>query len=174
MRPTEKTKSLGRRDRDSLGIAAFNRVETNLLPEDHLLVRQGDIAYNMMRMWQSVLGRAQYDCLVSPAYIVLAPNPVIDSLFGEYLLSTETAVAKFKHLSYGVVDDRLRLYFRDIVRIQFAIPRDTDEQLAIASQLTTMDETIQRTKANVEKLRQQEHALMHGLLTGRERVKVDG
>jgi type I restriction enzyme S subunit len=149
------------------------RVESNLLPEDHLLVRQGDIAYNMMRMWQGVLGRAQYDCLVSPAYIVLAPNSVIDSLFGEYLLSTDTAVAKFKRLSYGVVDDRLRLYFRDIVRIRFPIPRDRSEQVAIAKRLTTMDETILETRVNAEKLRQQKHGLMHDLLTGRVRVKVD-
>ena len=26
--------------------------ETNLAPEEHLLVKPGDIAYNMMRMWQ--------------------------------------------------------------------------------------------------------------------------
>jgi type I restriction enzyme S subunit len=156
-------------ERDSVD----RRVETNLLPEDHLLVRRGDIAYNMMRMWQGVLGRAQYDCLVSPAHIVFAPTPLIDSLFGEYLLSTATAIAKFKRLSYGVVDDRLRLYFRDIVRIQFGIPRDTNEQLAIACRLTARDETIWRTTAEVAKLRQQKHGLMHDLLTGRVRVKVD-
>jgi type I restriction enzyme, S subunit len=42
------------------------RVESNLAPEGHALVRKGDIAYNMMRMWQGVLGRASCDCLVSP------------------------------------------------------------------------------------------------------------
>jgi len=33
------------------------RMETNLEPQDHLLARKGDIAYNMMRMWQGVLLR---------------------------------------------------------------------------------------------------------------------
>lgn len=28
------------------------KTDTNLSPEEHLLVREGDIAYNMMRMWQ--------------------------------------------------------------------------------------------------------------------------
>jgi restriction endonuclease S subunit len=98
------------------------RVDTRLGPEGHLLVRSGDIAYNMMRMWQGVLGRAISDCLVSPAYIVLQPGPMIDSIFAEYLFSTDEAIAAFKRRSYGVVDDRLRLYFRDLARIRFAIP----------------------------------------------------
>lgn len=50
------------------------RVESALTPEQHLLVKKDDIAYNMMRMWQGVLGRADYDCLVSPAYIVMEPT----------------------------------------------------------------------------------------------------
>ncbi len=43
-------------------------------------VRTGDLAYNMMRMWQGALGIAPEDCMVSPAYIVLEPQGV-NSLF---------------------------------------------------------------------------------------------
>ena len=49
--------------RDSFG----RKVESDLTPEQHLLVRKGDIAYNMMRMWQGVSGYAECDGLVSPA-----------------------------------------------------------------------------------------------------------
>jgi type I restriction enzyme, S subunit len=35
---------------------------------------KGDIAYNMMRMWQGAVGIAPVDGLVSPAYVV-APVP---------------------------------------------------------------------------------------------------
>ena len=149
------------------------RVESNLLPEGHLLVRQGDIAYNMMRMWQGVLGRAKYDCLVSPAYIVMKPDPNIDSAFAEYLLSTESSIAWFKRLSYGVVDDRLRLYFRDLVRIRLGIPRSLAEQHAISNRLQEIDSSIQQTATYLVKLRQQKQGLMHDLLTGRVRVKVE-
>jgi hypothetical protein len=48
-------------ERDS----AERRVDSRLTPVGHLLLRTGDIAYNTMRMWQGVLGRATYDCLVS-------------------------------------------------------------------------------------------------------------
>jgi type I restriction enzyme, S subunit len=150
------------------------RVDSGLGPEGHLLVRAGDIAYNMMRMWQGVLGRATYDCLVSPAYIVLRPSPVIDSVFAEYLFSTDEAIAAFKRRSYGVVDDRLRLYFRDLVQIRFAIPVVKDEQLMIAKRLAQTDEKIQEARAVVAKLREQKRGLMSDLLTGRVPVAVQG
>lgn len=163
------TMSGGLVERDSVD----RRVESNLLPEGHLLVRQGDIAYNMMRMWQGVLGRAEYDCLVSPAYIVMKPGPNIDSVFAEYLLSTESSIAWFKRLSYGVVDDRLRLYFRDLVRVRLGIPRSLTEQHAISNRLQVLDSSIQQTAMYLIKLRQQKHGLMQDLLTGRVRVKVE-
>src|SRR5690242_16895806 len=57
------------------------RMESALRPDQHLLVRTGDIAYNMMRMWQGACGLATTDGVVSPAYVVLAPKPAIDSRF---------------------------------------------------------------------------------------------
>ena len=42
------------------------RVESNLPPEGHRLIRKGDLAYNMMRMWQGVCYSAKYDCLKPP------------------------------------------------------------------------------------------------------------
>lgn len=162
------TMSGGLVERDSVD----RRVESNLLPEGHLLVRRGDIAYNMMRMWQGVLGRAEFDCLVSPAYIVMTPGSNIESVFAEYLLSTESAIAWFKRLSYGVVDDRLRLYFRDLVRIQLAIPSTLPEQRAISKRVQSLESSIQQTVISLAKLRLQKQGLMQDLLTGRVRVKV--
>lgn len=107
------------------------RVETQLKEQDHLLVKKGDIAYNMMRMWQGVLGRAKYDCLVSPAYIVMSPLAEIDSEFAEQLLSRPESIAQFKKFSYGLVDDRLRLYPRDLKKIPLAIPKSIEEQKII-------------------------------------------
>ncbi len=162
------TMSGGLVERDSVD----RRVESSLLPEGHLLVRRGDIAYNMMRMWQGVLGRAEYDCLVSPAYIVMTPGLNIESVFAEYLLSTESAIAWFKRLSYGVVDDRLRLYFRDLVRVRLAIPRSLPEQRAISKRLQSLESSLYQTAISLAKLRQQKLGLMQDLLTGRVRVKV--
>lgn len=148
------------------------RVESNLTAEQHLLVRRGDIAYNMMRMWQGVLGRAAYDCLVSPAYIVMSPTKKIESTFAKYLLSTKTSIAWFKRRSFGVVDDRLRLYAHDLIRIPLAIPQSLQEQHAISERLQSLDESLRRAGNSLAKLRQQKQGLMHDLLTGRVRVQV--
>src|SRR6185312_11009099 len=71
--------SMGRglvpRDRDE------RRVETNLGDEEHRLVRAGELAYNMMRMWQGVCSLAEEDCLVSPAYVVVRPLDGMDPKF---------------------------------------------------------------------------------------------
>jgi type I restriction enzyme S subunit len=147
------------------------RVESNLTAEAHLLVRRGDIAYNMMRMWQGVLGRAEYDGLVSPAYIVMTPTPRIDSVFAEYLLSTKTSIAWFKRRSYGVVDDRLRLYAHDLVHIPLALPSSLNEQRAIVERLQALDTSIRETRVSLAKLRSQKQGLMQDLLTGRVPVR---
>src|SRR5438309_10076626 len=70
--------------RDSLD----RKMDTNLTPEEHLLVRKGDIAYNMMRMWQGASGLADHDALISPAYVVLEATEGIDPLFASYFFKT--------------------------------------------------------------------------------------
>ena len=60
--------------------------DTTLTENEHLRVKPGDIAYNMMRMWQGAFGLADRDGLVSPAYIVLRPkHELIDPRFFSYL-----------------------------------------------------------------------------------------
>ena len=41
--------------------------------EKYKRAAKGDIAYNMMRMWQGAVGPAPVDGLVSPAYVVVKP-----------------------------------------------------------------------------------------------------
>jgi len=53
--------------------------------EKYKRARRGDIAYNMMRMWQGAVGVAPADGLISPAYIVAAPLANTDSRYYEYL-----------------------------------------------------------------------------------------
>jgi type I restriction enzyme S subunit len=143
------------------------RVETKLTPEQHLLVAEGDIAYNMMRMWQGVLGRASYDCLVSPAYVVMSPTDSLDSRFAEGLLSLPESIARFKRMSYGIVDDRLRLYAHDLVRIELAFPLKVEEQEAIADRRESVHEQLMVLTTELQKLRRLKCGMLEDLLTGR-------
>jgi type I restriction enzyme S subunit len=48
----------------------------------------GDIAYNMMRLWQGAVGIAPVDGHVSPAYVVARPLAGTDSRYYAYLFRT--------------------------------------------------------------------------------------
>lgn len=143
------------------------RTETNIDPEDHLLAREGYIVYNMMRVWQGALGRANTDGLVSPAYIVLKPTEKVDSLFVEYLFKTPRMIYLFWAYSYGLTKDRLRLYYNDFSRIPVFIP-SLREQKKIAKILSTWDKAINITEQLIVNSQKQRKALMQLLLTGKK------
>lgn len=150
--------------RDSLD----RKMDTNLAPDQHLRVMPDDIAYNMMRMWQGASGLAGYEALVSPAYVVLTPKENLDSRFAAYLFKTARMIHNFWAYSYGLTNDRLRLYPKDALRVPVTIP-PLPEQRKIADILSTWDEAIEKTEALLANARTQKRALMQSLLTGRRR-----
>jgi type I restriction enzyme, S subunit len=123
-----------------------------------------------MRMWQGVLGRALFDCLVSPAYVVLKPKEAINTHFAEWLFRDERSILKFRRASRGVVDDRLRLYADDLFAIEFAIPDSLDEQEVIAERIDAIKDRIAKESALLAKFRRIRVGLMQDLLYGRKRV----
>jgi len=145
------------------------KTDTNLAESEHLLVKEGDIVYNMMRMWQGASGRAEKDGLVSPAYIVLAPTRNVDTLFASYLFKTQRLIYLFWAYSYGLTSDRLRLYFNDFSRIPVDVPR-IEDQRKIAQILSTWDKAIATTEKLIENSKAQKKALMQQLLTGKKRI----
>lgn len=114
------------------------RLESALRPEQHLLVKKGDIAYNMMRMWQGACGLATSDGIVSPAYVVLAPKPGIDSRFAYHWFKSDRMIYLFWAYSHGLTEDRLRLYFDEFAEIP-ADPPPIKSQQHIASVLNVWD-----------------------------------
>lgn len=115
--------------------------ETSLTAEEHLLAKPGDIAYNMMRMWQGACGLVEKEGLVSPAYVVLKPKSTVDSKFASYLFKTQRMKYLFWAYSYGLTEDRLRLYSNDFARIPVNVPI-VSEQLKIGEMLGTWDQAL--------------------------------
>ena len=145
------------------------KMDTSLEADEHLLVRRGDIAYNMMRMWQGASGLAAHDGVVSPAYVVLRAKSKIDPLFASYLFKSSRAIHDFWSYSYGITDDRLRLYFKDFAAIPVKLP-SIAEQRKIAVILSTWDKAIAVQEKLVANARAQKKALMQQLLTGKKRL----
>ena len=152
-------------NRDSLD----RKTDTNLAPDQHLRVEPGDIAYNMMRMWQGASGQAGYPALVSPAYVVLKPTHKIDSLFASYLFKSSRVIYLLWAYSYGLTSDRLRLYYNDFALIPYTIP-NIEEQRRIAEILGTWDRAIETTEKLIAASEAQKKALMQQLLTGKKRL----
>jgi type I restriction enzyme S subunit len=140
-----------------------------LAPEKHLLIRQGDIAYNMMRMWQGASGLAEKDGIVSPAYVVVAPKDNIDPLFASYWFKSDRMIYLFWAYSYGITGDRLRLYYKDFAKIPVTVPPKL-EQERIGHILSTVDRAMERTGQLIEAKRKLKKGLAQQLLTGQRRL----
>lgn len=139
------------------------RTESALAPESHLLVRAGDLVYNTMRMWQGACGVADRDGLVSPAYVVMAPQPGINSRFAYHWFKTDRMLHLLWAYSHGITDDRLRLYADDFASIP-VMPLALDQQRTWAAALDHCDEEISRTERLIEAKRRRKAALVNRTL----------
>jgi type I restriction enzyme S subunit len=121
-----------------------------------------DIAYNMMRMWQGALGVAPEDCLVSPAYIVLAPMKDAVPVFFQYLFKLPETLLLLTSHSRGLTKDRLRLYYDDFASIPLRCPAPSEQQ-RIASCLGSLDTLITFEAQKLEALKTHKKGLMQQL-----------
>lgn len=138
------------------------RMESALRPDQHLLVRKGDIAYNMMRMWQGACGLAAVDGIVSPAYVVLAPKSGIDSRFAYHWFKSARMIHLFWAYSHGLTEDRLRLYFDEFSEIP-ASPPPLEQQRRIVAVLDAWEQNIILTERLIAAKRRQKKALFQEL-----------
>ena len=132
-------------------------------------VSKGDIAYNMMRMWQGALGVAPVDCMVSPAYIVLKPKAA-NTVFFSYVLKQPQMLRVLTAYSRGLTEDRLRLYYDDFAKVPLLCP-SVVEQNRIADFLSSLDSLITVQTQALETLKTHKKGLMQQLFPLAEAVE---
>jgi len=130
---------------------------------------QNDIVYNMMRMWQGASGVAVEDCMVSPAYVVLAPQAGVHSQFFAFLFKLPKYLRVLTSHSQGLTKDRLRLYYKDFACILLPSPH-IREQEAIANLLASIDRLIAVEIAQLEALKTHKTGLTQHLFPSPEVV----
>ena len=128
---------------------------------------KGDIAYNMMRMWQGAQGVAVEDCMVSPAYVVLSPLEGVCSSFFAYLFKLPQSLELLTAYSRGLTKDRLRLYFDDFARMPLCAPGH-EEQQRIADCLSSLDTQIAAESNQLLALKTHKQGLMQQLFPAPE------
>jgi len=136
--------------------------------EKYKRAAQGDIAYNMMRMWQGAVGVAPVDGLVSPAYIVVRPFSEVDCRYFTYLFRTGFYMDEVDAYSRGIVKDRNRLYWQDFKRMPSIVP-PLEEQRQIAKFLDLVGSKAQRFIRNkrrlIELLKEQKQNIINQAVT---------
>lgn len=131
-------------------------------PAGNRKAHRGDIAYNMMRMWQGALGTAPEDCMVSPAYVVLKPRSGACAEFFAYFFKLPQSLELLTVTSRGLTKDRLRLYFDDFAKMPMCVP-DKPEQQRIADCLTSLDDLIAAETRKLDTLKTHKKGLMQQL-----------
>lgn len=104
---------------------------------------------------------------------VFVVRPKVKSFYPKYLFYVLTS-SIFKSFIKGITAGSTitHLYQKDFVHFEFPAP-DVEEQTAIATILTDMDNEIQTLEQRLAKTRQIKQGMMQELLTGRTRLPFD-
>jgi type I restriction enzyme S subunit len=156
------------------GVVRRNDIDRKMAPDvpadQSLLVEPGDLAYNMMRMWQGAVGVCNETGVVSPAYVVCRPRKSrADVYFMYHLFKSHPGRHRLTAYSYGVHGDRLRLYYPDFALVPAPLP-PLHEQRKIANILSTWDAAIEHTGTLIASAKRRKTGLMQQLLTANKRL----
>jgi type I restriction enzyme S subunit len=132
------------------------------------VVRQGDLAYNKMRMWQGAIGRSNYDGIVSPAYIILNTHNKSYSKYFHYLYRTELFIREANRHSYGLCSDMNSLRYEDFKTIYSPVPpeKEVKEIVEFLDRKTSeIDQAIAQKQRLIELLQEQKAILINQAVT---------
>jgi type I restriction enzyme S subunit len=138
------------------------KMDSALTPEEHLLVEPNDIAYNTMRMWQGCFGLADEAANVSPAYVVMRPKDTVDPRFAAHWFKSDRGLYMLWAYSYGLTEDRLRLYGNEFLQIPVVWP-DASQQSRIADILDAWDDAADTANLLADEKDRRHRALVRSL-----------
>jgi type I restriction enzyme, S subunit len=145
-------------------------------PAIYKRAKQGDIAFNKMRMWQGAVGVAPVDGLVSPDYTVATPDPRIEPVYYELLFRTSFYKAEINRHSHGNVPDRNRLYWDEFKQIKSLFP-PPDEQRRILNWINAetekLDALVSKILDGIARLKEFRTALISAAVTGKIDVREE-
>ena len=145
-----------------------NLVSSYLLKKDDLTMILNDKTSD-----GSILGRVLY-INIDSSYVFnqrtmrLVPKNMFNSKFLYYKINSGEIHDKIVNLSKP--GTQIYINTNDVLDLELSIPYDYNEQYAIASILTDMDDEIEALETKLEKYKQIKEGMMQELLTGRIRL----
>lgn len=131
--------------------------------DDILITKDGSLGKTAL-----VKGLDKPATLNSGVFVIRPIQESYDPVFVYYILSSFVFKDFLDHLSAG--STIIHLYQKDISKFEFLIPPTIEEQTAIASILSDMDNEIEALEQKLEKTRQIKQGMMQQLLTGKIRL----
>jgi len=135
---------------------------------NYKLVKEGDLAYNKMRMWQGAIGASKYQGIVSPAYIVLKPRNGINSWYYHFLFRTPMYTKESRRFSYGICDDQLSLRYYDFKLMTSPIPSPNEQKFIIDfinTKTNQISKYIELKQSLINLLEEQKKAIINQAIT---------
>lgn len=139
----------------------------------YILVKSGDVAFNMMRAWQGGIGAVTTDGMVSPAYIVAKPKGTIVAEFFECQYRCPEFIQQMDRYSKGITDFRKRLYWDSFKQLLTVVPPEPEqvEIIRYIQEVTTSTEAgVGLLNSQIEKLKEYKITLINSVVTGKIKV----
>ena len=139
----------------------------------YLLVKPGDIAFNMMRAWQGAIGAVRTEGMVSPAYIVAKPKSYISAEYFEYQYRCPDFIKQMDRFSKGITDFRKRLYWDGFKQLYTIVPPQNEQsqiETYIQAETEKTNESVNLLNQQIEKLREYKTTLINSAVTGKIKV----
>lgn len=103
---------------------------TNVTSKDlskYQRVDYGDFVLNNQQAWRGSVGVSFYTGIVSPAYIVLSMNNLLDSKYANYLLRTHVMVDQYLINSKSVGSIQRNIYWPALKRVKIPVPPRSEQ-----------------------------------------------
>lgn len=124
--------------------------------------RESDTLFGKLRPYLRKVAYANFDGVCSTDILILRAGPELIPTFLFRVLSSEGAIKHSVESSAGNVMPRTS--WKDMADFQFPVPPKPEQQ-KIASVLTSVDEVIEKTEAQISKLHDLKDGMMQELLT---------
>jgi type I restriction enzyme, S subunit len=147
-------------------LSYFNKQVFSRDLTSYKVVKRGQFAYATIHLDEGSLGLLS-DCdegLISPMYTVFETKNGLDSKFLFYLMKSDLYMTKYPSLGQGSINRRMSISFRVLSDLAILYP-PLPEQQKIASILTSVDEVIEKTQSQINKLQDLKKGTMNELLT---------
>ena len=147
---------------------------TNVTSKDlskYQRVDYGDFVLNNQQAWRGSVGVSFYTGIVSPAYIVLSMNNLLDSKYANYLMRTHVMVDQYLINSKSVGSIQRNIYWPALKRVKILVPpRSEQDQIVkyLDWKVSCINKLISNYRNQIEdleeiKLNRIDEVVIHGM-----------